>query len=816
MFASLKHALRILRKDPVFTAVSIGSLAIGIGATSAMFSFGDAMLTRPLPVPEPSGIIDVTTANSTAFGADTSLSYPDYTDLRDHNRTFGGLIAAALSGFGFAPDATTLPHTKFGFFVSGNFFRLLGVQPALGRAFRDDEDQAEGRNPVVVLGHDFWISQFGAKPSVLGSTIRLNGIDFTVIGVAPEHFTGIDQFFRPAMFVPLAMSPRLTQTNNLTKRDVRWLTVKGRLLPGVSIAQAQTDINGIVSRLQHTFPDSNRNQRLAVQTELHMRLAQDPPDTAMVAMLGLLAFCVLAVACANVAGLLLSRASARAREIAIRLAMGAGRASLIRQLLLENVLVAIGGGVLGVAVAYGGARFFGSIPIPTDLPVVLNVSVDQRVLLFTLLISLLSTFLFGLTPALRVTRPDLVRSLKARDAETEGARRFWGRNLIVAGQVALSLVLLIVSAVLVQGFGDELLQGPGFRTGHLYLTSIDTQMAHYSDDQARLFYKNLLDRARSSPGVKSATLTSVVPMIGGDSVAIVPEGYQLPRGEQNVTVFDSHVAENYFETMDVRLLRGRGIRETDRSNTPMVAVVNEHFAAHYWPHSDAVGKRFHLNNASGQLVEIVGIARNSKYFWIAEPPLDYLYLSWRQQPRSALTLVSESSAPDAATLAPVIRNVIRSLDSNMPVFDTRTMEDIYTQRAVKTPRMISQAVAGLGVMGLLLAIVGLYGLVAYSVSRRTREIGIRMAIGSDRRTVILMVLRQGFTLGIAGVAVGLVLGVLFCRLLTSSLFVATFQHVDALVFPAIAVPLLAITVLAAWQPAWRASRIDPMRALREE
>jgi|SRR5579884_1525886 len=817
MLTPLKHALRVLRKDPVFTLVAICSLAIGIGATSAMFSFSDALLLRPLPVPEPNGVIDVTTAGTNAFGSNANLSYPDYVDLRDRNRSFSGLFAASLGAFGFSRDANALPRTKFGFFVSGNMFRVLGVEPVMGRGFRDDEDQAPGRDPVVVLAHDFWVRELGGNPAVLGSKIRLNGIDLTVIGVAPEHFTGIDQVLRPAFFVPLAMSPRLTQADNLTKRDVRWLAVKGRLRSGVTLAQSQADVDAIVAQLRRNFPDSNRNQRLEVQTELHFRIAQNPPNTALVAMMGLLALCVLAVACANVAGLLLSRAKARAREIAVRLAIGAGRGALIRQLLLENMLLAIGGGIAGIAIAYGGARFFGSIPIPSDLPIVLDVTVDRRVLLFTLILSLISTLLFGLTPALRITRPDLARSLRQRDADNEGGHRIWGRNVIVSGQVALSLVLLIVSAVLLKGFNDELMQGPGFRTDHLYLTSIDTQVAHYSDEQTQLFYRNLLERVRTAPGVRAATLTSVVPMIGGDSVPVIPEGYQFARGEENIPVFDSYVGDDFFSVMGMRLLRGRAILETDRQNTPLVAVVNEHFAAHFWPHADALGKRFRLRNASGPAVQIVGIAKDSKYFWIAEPPLDYVYLPYRQNPRTALTVVAESSAPDAGNLAPVIRNVIHALDANMPVFDARTMADIYNQRAVKTPRMIAQSVAGLGLMGLLLAMVGLYGLVAYSVSRRTREIGIRMAIGSERSQVIVMVLRQGLMLGLAGVAAGLVVGVLVSRMLTSaSLFVATFHRVDTLLFPAIAIPLLAVTVLATLQPALRASHVDPIKALREE
>ncbi|MBV9766517.1 MAG: ABC transporter permease [Acidobacteriaceae bacterium] len=824
MLKSVRHAARMLRKNPVFTIVAVCSLAIGIGATSAMFSFADALLLRPLPVLEPSRVLAVSTTSSAAFGMNNAISHPDYVDFRDRNRSFDGLLAYSYGTFGFSPDKTTLPKMKFGLFVSGNFFQVLGVEPSLGRGFRPDEDQAEGRDAVVVISHDFWITQLRGNPSVLGSKIRLSGIDFSIVGVAPEQFTGVDQYFRPALFVPLAMSPsvsphnsvNLAHENNLDQRDIRWLTVKGRLKPGVTVAQAQADLDAIAAQLQQMYPQTNRNQRITVETELQLRAQQSPPNTALVAMLILLALCVLAVACANVAGLLLSRSRARSREIAIRLAIGAKRASLIRQLLLENLLLAVAGGAAGIVVAYAGAKFFANIPIPSDLPIVFAVQLDRRVLLFTLAVSLVSTLLFGLTPALSTTRPDLVPALKAADADTIGQRRLWGRNLIVAGQVALSLVLLVISAVMLQGFRDQLTHGPGFRTDRLFLTSFDTQLIHYSPDQTRRFYKDLLDTTRSAPGVKSAILTSVVPLIGGDATAVVPEGYQLPRGEQSLTVFDAHVSDDFFNTMGIRLLQGRGFLKSDQPTTPLVAVANEQFAKHFWPKGDAFGKRFHLKNATGPLFQIVGIVKNAKYFWIAEPPLDFIYLPHTQDERSALTLITESNAPDASTIAPVLREVVRGLDPNMPVFDVRTMQNLYTQRAVKTPNMIAQSVAGLGVMGLILAMVGLYGLIAYSVSRRTREIGIRMAIGADRQKVIRMILQQGLTLGSVGIGVGLVVSFFACRLLTSSLWIATFDHTNPLLFPAIALPLLLITLVATYAPARRASLVDPMKALREE
>jgi len=815
MLRSLRHAIRLLTKAPGFTLVSICSLAIGIGATSSMFSFSDALLSRPLPVPEPGRIAAVTTSTGEVF-SDTALSYPDYRDYRDGNRSFDGLLAASSAAFGFKPDAKALPKIAYGMFVSGNFFRVLGVQPILGRAFLETEDQALGRDAVVVLGHDFWAHQWNANPSVVGSTIWINSVPFTVIGVAPERFTGLDQFVKQAMFLPIAMAPRLSGDNNLEKRDIRWLTVKGHLKPGVTIAQANADLTSIWTRLAQMYPQTDRDHPVDVQTELQMRIRQSPPNAALVAMLLMLAFCVLLVACANVTGLLLSRARARSREMAVRLAIGAGRGSLIRQLLLENLLLALAGGLLGVAVAYGGTSFFNSIPIPVDVPLVFHVSVDGRMLLFTIAASLVSTFLFGLTPALQTTRLDLVSSLKAADADSAGKRRLWGRNSIVVAQVALSLVLLIVSAVLLQGFRGELLQGPGFRVDRLYLTSYDTTPVHYTEAQTRRFYQDVLGKTRRAPGVRSAALVSGIPLLGGGGVSLVPEGYTLPPKQESISVSNFYVSDGYFASGGVPILRGREFLESDRQDTPLVAVVNEQFAHHYWPKEDALGKRFHLKSATGPLVQIVGIAKMAKYFWIAEPPQDFIYLPYTQEKNAAMTVMAESAAPDAATLAPVLRDVVRGIDPDMPVSNARTMQDYYTQRAVKTPDIIAQSVAGLGIMGLILSMIGLYGLISYSVSRRSREIGIRMAIGADRQKVVRMILRQGLVLGSIGVGIGLIASFFTCRFVMTAAWVATFDHLNYALFPAIAIPLLAITLAATFVPARRASLVDPMRALRDE
>jgi predicted permease len=345
---------------------------------------------------------------------------------------------------------------------------------------------------------------------------------------------------------------------------------------------------------------------------------------------------------------------------------------------------------------------------------------------------------------------------------------------------------------------------------------LDTQLVHYSGDQSDRFYKDLLNSTRSARGVRSAALTSAIPLFGGETVGIIPEGYQLARGEVALTVFNGYVSDGYFGTLNIPLVQGRDFRESDQEEAPKVAVINEHLAKHYWTNGDAIGKRFHLGTASGPVVEIIGIAKMSRYFWISEPPLDFLYLPFRQHARTALTLVAESEAGDAAAIAPAVRGIIHGLDADMPVFDVRTMKDFYEQRAVRTSNMVASIVAAMGLMGLLLAIVGLYGLVAYSVSRRTREIGIRMAIGANRGKVIWMVLKQGLKLGSLGVAAGLAVSVLAVRALTSSLFIATFDSVSPLIYAAIALPLLIITVLATYAPARRASLIDPIRALRDE
>ena len=812
----LRYAGRMLRKNPGFAAVAICSLAIGLGATSGIYSIADALLLRPLSVPKPDDVIAISPVTDQMLPGLNAVSYPDYVDLRDRNRTFEGLIGASYSVFGFAPDREKLPKMKYGMFVSGNFFKVLGVEPNIGRGFLPGEDRGAGRDAVVVLSYDFWVSEYGGKPSVIGDRMWLNGIEFTIIGVTPQAFTGIDQFIRPALYVPFAISPRLGTANRLEQREVRWLAVKGRLKPDVTIAQAQADIDAITGELQQTYPKTDGNLHMRVETQLQFQTDFSPPRTTFIAMLGLLAVSVLLVACTNVAGLLLSRSATRAREIAVRIAIGAGRLSLIRQLLIENLLLAIGGGAAGLLLANATVKFFSTIPLPSDLPLKFDPQLDSRVLLFTACASMLTTFLFGLVPALISTKPDLVPALKSADTITSKLATPWGRNLLVAAQLAISMVLLIVSAVLVQGFRADILRGPGFRTDHLFVMSLNTSLIRYTDAQTEKFYKQLLDKTRLTPDVISAALASAVPItVGASQIGVVPEGYQLVRGQEAITVFDNVVSDNYFDTMGIPIIQGRSFAETDNADTPAVSIVNEQFAHHYWPNQDPLGRRFHLQNETGKLVEVVGVANTTKYLSISEAPLDFVYLPFIQNQQPQMTLIAESQSPDAAVLAPVLKQVVQEMDRDVPVFDERTMNDIYNNRAVKTPNMINAIVSALGVMGLLLATVGLYGLVAYSVSRRTREIGIRIALGARPSSVLSMVLKQGLGLGIVGVAAGLLLGVPACRALTHSVLLS-FGELNMLPLVGASLALILIAMGATYLSARRASKIDPLRALREE
>ena len=811
MLNDLRYAVRTLRQNPGFALTAIVSIALGIGATAGVFSFGDALVLRPLTVPNPSQVVKL--SSRTPSGTYGDMSYRDYLDYRDKLQSFDGLVAYSLTPFGFAKDAQTQSQMKYGYLVSGNLFRAMRTEPQLGRGIRPEEDQVPGRNAVVVLAHDFWKNEFASDPSVIGRRIRLDGLDFTMIGVAPESFTGMDLFVRPAFYVPVQMAPAMFTSDRdlLTNRSERAFSVKGRLKPGISLQSAGAEADALAHSLEQSYPATNRSFGAALRTELEARLDNDPVTPLMVAILFAIVVIALLIACANVANLLLSRGRARAREIAVRLAIGASRGRLVRQLMAESLLIAAAGGALALLVAQFSIDLVSKLPTAGDIPMQTDVQLDARVLWFTLLVSATTAILFGLAPALQATRSDLVPALKAAPSE-QNRKRFFGRNALVTAQIAGAVVLLVAATQLFRGFGYLLSHSPGFRIDHQLSISFNPELIRYTPQQTEQFYKKLIQRVRETPGVKSATLSSAIPLNNWGSEVVIPEGYQFPPGQQSASVWASTVDDRYFQTLGIALLQGRAFQPADRPDSPRVAIVNELFAKHYLG-KNPIGKRIRLAQPGSPWIEIVGVTATTRYVQMFEPPLDYLYLPFSQNPRGQMALIAEAYGDPAALAAP-LRQVIRSVDASVPVFGVRTMADIVDQRAVRIMHFINGAVGSVGLLGLGLALVGLYAVVAYQVARRTREIGIRMALGADRPQVMRMILKQAATMGFTGVGIGLLLSLVGSRALSASIMAT--PGFDPVLVTLVPLGLLLTTLLAAAIPARRAAGVDPMLALRQD
>ena len=815
LFRDIKYAIRALVAAPGFSAVAVLSLAFGIGLNSAVFSAADALLLRPLQVPRASEVVTVSGSGPDVHNALGRISYPDYEDLRDWNRSFKGLFAFTYRLVAVTARADALPQLKEAMAVSVNFFSALEVEPALGRSFSPGEERA----PVAMLNYDTWKQQFGGDPKIIGRLIRLNGIEFTIIGVAPKEFIGIDTFIHPDFYFPVRMLPRVADwgADALDQRGARSFSVKGRLKASTNIAQASAEMTALAARLAAAYPDVDRNRGLVVRTELEAHSAGAPHQVALSAMLLGIAGLVLILACANVANLLLGRARARSREMAIRLAIGASRGRLLTQLLTESLMLAAAGCGLGLVLAKFGVDYIQNfISFSSDLPIYLIFRLDHRVLLFSIAAAAISALAFGLAPAIHATRIDLVPALKA--GESHGSsRRSWGRSTLVAGQVALALMLLSGEALFVRAFRDMAFGNPGFRTDHLVMMAFDPTLVHYTPEKSQNFYRLLVERARQLPGVKHAALTAMVPLeFIPRSERIAPEGFES-RDKQNDSVLTYTVGDQYFETLGTPILEGRGFLATDTATSPAVAVINDVMAARYWPKQNPIGKRFRVGDRNGRWVEIVGVAETTWYNFVGEDRTPFFYLPLEQNPATGLRLVVETASEDSAGMIAPLRNLVRSIDPHQPVYNVRTMRAYYRQQGLQTLRLVVQLVGTMGILGLTLATIGLYALVAYSVSRRTREIGIRMAIGAERWDILRMILRQGLTLASIGLGVGLIgsaglirgIRALFTRLQERSMF-------DPWMFLAVPAALLAVTMIASYIPARRAAGTDPNQALRDE
>jgi predicted permease len=814
----VRFALRSLRHTPGLTAFVVITLALGVGMTSAMFSMVDALIFRPYPVPHPSAVVTlVSTTHDSPFD---DFSYREYLDIRDKTKSYDGVVANAdMEAVGFSAEPGTTPRIKGGMMVSGNYFHVLGANPRLGRGFREDEDQVPGRDAVLVLGPDFWRHEFASDPSVLGKTVLLNGTKFTVIGVAPDSFPGMLTFGHPDFYMPLAMARVFStniQKNFFEDRDDRELTVKARLKTGATLQQARNELAVIAKNFEDEYPQVNRGRGAAVFTQFQTRTIEDDNWKFGVIFL-ILALAVLLVACTNVAGLLLSRSRARAREIAVRLALGAGRIRLIRLLLTESMILAALGGLAGIAIGYGVVEWFHSkqsIVFATELPMSVPFQMDKRVLLACVALSVLSALLCGLAPALQSTRVDLVNALKSADVDVPGRKRLWGRNMLVVAQVSMSLMLLTASFLMARGFQHDLMEGHGFTKDHLLMTRFDPRLIQYNATQTQQFYKLLAERMRETRGVQSEALMQNIPLgvDDFDVLTFVPDGFQMPPDRTNFNSTMDTIDEGYFETMGIPILRGRAFLPSETADSPRVAVVNEHFAKHYWPAGDAVGKHIRLDSSAGMPVEIVGMAQTIKSQNM-ESPTDFVYMPLAQHPVARMVLMLRSTG-DPLQLVQPVKDVVRSLDPNLPMLQTRPYEDFYLNQAVRGPRIAIDLVGSMGLVGLLLAVAGLYGVVAYNVSRRTREIGIRIALGAASSDVLRLVLGKGLVLVGIGTLVGLVMGFALEQLMNSMLFDS--GGVDILAYAVVVPTMFLVTMLAAYVPARRATHIAPTQALRYE
>ena len=810
--ADIRYAWRTLRAQPAFAAIAALSLGMAIGANSAIFSFADAMLLRPLPVPDPSGVLDIslTTPDVPLEG----MSFPDYRDLREKSRSFSGLAAYRIATAAVATDRAAAARVRYTALVSDNFFSVLEVAPASGRAFLPSEANGPGE-PVAIISDDFR-DQFPPARPIIGSTVRIDGIVCTVIGIAPKSFTGTELFRRPSLYLPLAMSQRLAGAakDPLADRERRNLIVKGRLAPGATQSSAQAELATIAAALERQYPATDRNRRAFVHTELSRRIQQTPQLLSLIKMLMGMVGLILMVACANLANLLLARGHARSREIAVRLSIGAGRGRLVRQLMTESLLLAMLGGLAGVAFSYGGVRFLETLSVPSDPPNILPVEMDWRVVEFSLAAAAVSCLVFGLAPAWQTVRMDFLGALKSGGHGASGPRRTLGRDILVAGQIALAMVVLITAGMFLAGFRQALVVPADFRTDHTISMDTAPAMIHYTAGQAKAFYRQLVDRARAMPGVADVAMTEAVPLSTSQTVlTVAPEGYQFPQGSEKTIAFGAAVDSGYFRLLRVAIVRGRAFDDADGADSRRVAIVNEEFAKTYWANQDAIGKRLRLDPPDGPEAEVVGIAKTGHYLTVNEAPAPYVYVPYAQNPRARMTLVVQS-AGDAASLAGPLRDLVRSIDDNMPVFNLRPIATLYESRATDTWLQFFQMVGAMAFIGVTLATIGLYGLIAYTVSRRVREFGIRVALGANRRDVVWLVERRGLILAVAGIAIGGLLTKLALPVITAAFFAvgATPAPVYAIA-PAL---LLAVSAAASYLPARRAAKLDPLPSLRSE
>ena len=816
LLQDVRFALRLLVRNKAVTIVAVLSLALGIGANTTVFTLVNAILLQPLPVRDIDRLVSIQTTeirnnNPVTFGG---TSRPNFEDLREQNTVFSG---ATLMGFaGLALSGNGEPEQVFTQVVSGNYFDVLGAPLAAGRAFLPEEDQRPGEHPVAVLGYGLWQRRFGGDPAIVGQTIRLNNLDFTVIGVTAAGFRGTAPVGGPDLWVPFAMHPTLFTSGLPAEqyRSRRGLVFQafGRLKDGVSIEQARANVDAIGKSLEASFPTDNRARSYTLAP---MADGAMPPafrqqlvlsGTIGMVVVGL----VLLIACGNVANLLLARASARRQEIAVRLSMGASRARLIRQLLTESLILSLAGGVVGLLIAYWARAILWALRPPFMQANFIDLGFNGRVLAFAAIASLATGIIFGLAPALQSSRPDLVVELKERTSQATGSRWYNIRHLLVVGQLALSLVTLVSAGLFLRSLANAQQIELGFDSSGLMVMGINAGNQGYDEARGRDLYRRVVERLATVPGVQSATVSTAVPLFAGGFARTTFRDDQDIKDPRNGRLTQiNEVGPRYFETIGIPILEGRAFNDNDRQGSLPVIIINETMAKQFYPDEQALGRRLYIFGRP-EAREIVGIAKTIKYNGVGENDTAHMYVPLDQSYQSQVIIQARASGdPDA--LLGTVRRELQSLEPTMPLLNVNTYRTVL-RTSLWAPRFGTNLLAVFGFLALVLASVGLYGVISYGVSQRTREIGVRMALGASEKDVRGMVVRQGLMLAAGGVVIGLLAAFGLARFVTSLLFGIT--GADPVTFVAVAAMLLAVALLATYIPARKASRVDPVEALR--
>jgi macrolide transport system ATP-binding/permease protein len=802
----LKFGWRMLVRRPAFTAVAVLILGLGIGANATIFSWIESVVLHPLPgVPAQDGIVVVRGVSGER--TNLAMSYPNFSDLRAA-KVDGLQDVMAFRVVAMNARTTGEPMRVFGELVTPNFLTLLGVRPSAGRDFRDDEGQVPGREPVVIVSHAFWMRALNADPAAVGRTMTINTQAFTIVGVTPTDFYGSVAGLALELFLPMTMQKTVISGDRLGDRGTSWMQVYGRLAPGATFERAQAGLSVAGARLAAAYPKENEGRGL-----LAGRLSQDgasgllmPVMTMLMIVVGL----VLLIACANLAGLLLARSAGRQREVAVRLAVGASRGRVVRQLLIENLMVAVAGGAAALLIARWTAGMLVLFVPPTPYPIGFHASLSLRVVAFSVALTVVTALVSGLLPALRGSRSDVAVALKdAAPANIGGGRARLRQGLVVA-QVALSLLLLVGAALFLRSLSRAESMDVGYSARQGFMASLDLLAGGYDERRGVAFYQQALSRIAALPSVTHASVATALPLdLGsGSDMNVDVEGY-VPRKDEPMHVYYNRVGPDYFETLGIDIVEGRGITARDTADQPRVVVINQTMAARYFKGRRAVDGRLRFGRGP---VTVVGIARDGKYSQLTEAPRNYMYLPILQDYRPEGVLLVRTAAEPAGMLATVQRE-LRSLDAGLPLFDVRTMAE-HRRVSVFIPKMASTLLGLFGALALILAVVGLYGVVAYSVTQRTREIGVRVALGAERRDVAWLVLRQGLGLAAIGLGVGLLLAFAASRLLAKQL--VGISASDPVSFAGTAVLLLAVAAVASALPARRAASLDPLAALRRE